>query len=300
MTFYLLNLVTQPKQIMIRTLLTLLFCVFYIAGFSQFGFGGSKAINKLKNTELLVVLGYEDSYNKAIQNAIETHWTFTKYRFISGPEYNQYCGDSRYSFLMKFTIRDWSFVDEEYDDVGIIPGGSCRTGPYDMVSFANMIVMNGSYYKAECVRAVQMMQNYLMMGEQEYLSKDNFEESVAMYKTGHQEMGENLLVLQEEDMLYDFIKLPKVKTLYTHRVKFGGQSEIDKATLNQSEDLMYTKLIFDPHGYKYRCVIRAKDSKVLYAIETQNREVILMGKRTLRELDDLENQKKHKSFVLGF
>ncbi|MEO1436030.1 MAG: hypothetical protein AAFV80_10875 [Bacteroidota bacterium] len=283
-----------------RIILTLFFIASYFISFAQFGFGGTKAINKLKNTELLVVLGYDNAYNQAIKAAVEKHWNFTEYRFISGPEYNQYCGDKRYSFLMKFTIRDWSFVDEQYDDVGIVLGGNCRTGPYEMVSFANMIVMNGSYYNAECVRAIQMMQNYLAVGEQEYLPKDNFRQTVDLYKSGHLEMKDRTLVLQEEDMLYDFVKLSKVKAAYTHPVRFGGQSEVDKATLNQTDDFLYTKLIFDPYGYKYRCVIRAKDSKILYAIETQNREVILMGKRTLREFNDLENQKNHKSFVLGF
>ena len=268
--------------------------------FAQFGIGGSKAIKKVKKTELLVVLGYDEAYNEAIEAAVTKHWTFNDFRFISGTQYKKYCNNSKYSFLMLFSIKDYAFYSEEYNDVGVVLGGNCRVGPYDMVGYANMIVMNEKYYAAECVRAVQLIQNYLELGMQENLARDNYKETRLNYNKNHLALGSKTLVIQDEDLLENVASIDKVKSLYTHPVRFGRQSEVDKATLEQNEDVVYTKLVWDVHGYKYRCAILAKDSKVLYAIETQNKEVILMGKRTLKELNDIHNKENHRKFVLGF
>ncbi len=280
--------------------LLIIFIFLSLPAFAQFGIGGTKEIKKLKKTELLVVLGYDEAYNDAMKEAIEKNWTFTKYRFISGLEYKKHCSNPAYSFLMQFTIKDWAFKEEKYDDVGIVLGGDCRVGPYEMVSFANMIVMSDPYYKAECIRAVQFMQNYLELGYANNLSSDNYDETYALYNKNHPELGQKTLILQEEDLLEEYQTVNAVSKLYEQKFEFGGQSKVDQATINQEENLVYTKLIFDVHGYKYRCAIRAKDSKILYVIETQNKEIILMGKRTLRELSDVNNTTKQKKFFLGF
>ena len=271
-----------------------------LSSYAQFGIGGTKSIKKVKNTELLVVLGYDEDYNRAMEEAITKYWTFNNYRFISGTQYKKYCNSSKYSFLMLFTIKDWAMYNEEYDDVGIVLGGNCRVGPTEMVAYANMMVMNSSYYKAECIRAVQMIQNYLDLGTKNNLAPENYKETCRIYNRNHPEMGSKQLVIQDEDLLDGVHTIEKVKQYYTHPVRFGGQSEVDKATFDQDEDFVYTKLIWDVHGYKYRCAIQAKDSRILYTIETQNREVILMGKRTLKEFNDIHNKENHRKFVLGF
>ncbi|MEM7102525.1 MAG: hypothetical protein AAF502_05270 [Bacteroidota bacterium] len=281
-------------------LLLFAFFLFCLPANAQFGTGGSKGAKAVKDTELIVVLGYGADYNTAIKEAITKYWTFTKYKFITGSEYKKYCDDPRYSLLLMFTLKDFAFVDEEYDDIGIVLGGKCRYSPYEMLAYANMHVMNGSYYRAECVRAVQFMQNFLEMAMNESFPSDNYKAIYSKYNKSHSQLGDKQLVLQEEDLLEEYSTLAEVKKLYTHKVRFGGQSEVDQATLEQDENFVYTKLIFDVHGYKYRCAIQAKDSKILYAIETQNREVILMGKRTLRELDDVNNKRNHNKFFLGF
>ncbi len=279
-----------------KTQFTFLFLLFTVAVSAQFGEGGTKDIKKLKNTETLVVLGYHESYNEAIKQAFTKHWTFTKYRFISGAQYRKYCKNKKYSFVIIQTIRDYQFNEEKYDDVGIVLGGNCRYGPQDMVAYANMIVSDSSYYYVECVRAVQLMQNYLEMGLKKRLPADNYGETLSAYNKNHPKMTNYTMLIDKQDVLDRYKK--DIKKYYTLPLKITTQREADQAMMEGRKDVMYTMLFFDIHGYPYRCALRASDSKILYGIEGQNREGFLMGKHMLKGFSNTKNTGKLK--VLGW
>ena len=266
---------------------------------AQFGQGGNKAIEKLKNTETLVVLGYDDEYNEAIQEAFNNHWTFTKYRFIPGTHYKRYCKDPQYSFVMIFTIREWQVVNEQYDDIGIVLGGNCNTGPYDMVAYANMDVYSPSYYRLECQRAVQFMQDYLETGEERKMPRDNIDETIEMYNERHAEMADKELVLCEEDIIEKHATIDKVKKYYTHPVRLDAQFQVDRNAWRQTENYLYTVFLYDVNGFTYRCVVEAKGSRMLFMMPTENHEAYLMGPRSFKRMNNLEFGKKVGDFIKG-
>ncbi len=279
-----------------KTIFTILCSMLVLMAYAQFGEGGTKDIKKLKETETLVVLGYHDSYNEAIKQAFQKHWTFTKYRFISGSQYKKYCKNKKYSFVVVQTIRDHQFKDEKYDDVGIVLGGRCGYGPQDMVAYANMIVGDSTYYYIECVRAVQLMQNYLEMGLKKRLPPSNYSETISAYNKNHPKMAGKTLLIAKQDVLDKYKK--NVGKYYDQPFRMAPQREADQAMLDGNNDLMYTMLFFDIHGYPYRCALRAGDSQILYGIEGQNREGFLLGKHMLKGFSNFKNTGKLK--VLGW
>lgn len=252
---------------------------------AQFGIGGTKKIQEIKNTTTYIVLGYEDAYNKAIKNAFEKYWTFTPYEFISGPQFKDYCERKDASFILLFTIQDWAFVEEEYRDVGIVKGGRCRYAPEDMVAYSNLIVGADFHYETVCIRAVQMMQNYLELGLKRHFSEDNYIETYQAYSESKNTIHEKQLVLTEYDLLEEFMDLKAIKKLYRHDVSIVHPSEVFDIVLNQEEDKVYHYLAFDVHGYRYHLAIQGKDSKVLFGKEANGKDDILLGKKSLVSLD---------------
>ncbi len=267
-----------------------LFIVLFFASslvvFGQFGNGGAKAIKKLQQTETIVILGYSEAYNDAIKEAFELHWSFTKVKFISGPQYKEYCSNSRYSFVHLFTIEDWQLSDEEYDDVGIALGGNCRTGPTDMIAYANMEVWDPTYYRLECKRAVQFMQTYLEMGLRENLPSENEVETTALYAKRQQEMHGKTLYFGKEDLMEEVRKVSEIQKYYTKDVQLEDQLSIDRAAWKETPDILYTTFVFDIEGYSYHLVIQAEGNQILYATPTKWSQGYLVGKKILRKFDD--------------
>lgn len=257
-----------------------------IAAVAQFGNGGTKAIKKLQQTETIVILGYSEAYNDAIKEAFEQHWSFTKVKFISGPQYKKYCHNSSYSFVHLFTIEDWQLSDEEYDDVGITLGGSCKTAPTEMIAYANMEVWDPSYYRLECKRAVQFMQTYLEMGLRENLPSENEVETTALYAKRQHEMQGKTLVFEKADLMEEVRNVSEIEKYYTKEVKLEDQLTIDRAAWKELPDFLYTIFVFDIEGYSYHLVVQAEGNQIIYATPTKWSQGYLVGKKILRKFDD--------------
>ncbi len=287
-------------KIMYRFLFFICFLIVLPLGVqAQFGQGGNKMIEKLKQTETLVVLGYDDEYNEAIQEAFNNHWTFTKFKFIPGTHYKRYCKDPQYSFVMIFTIREWQVKNEQYDDVGIVLGGNCNTGPYDMITYANMDVYSPSYYRLECKRAVQFMQNYLEMGMERKMPRDNIDQTVEMYNERHEKMAEKELVLCPEDIIEKHANIETIKKYYTHPVRMDSQFQVDRNVWRDAENYLYTVFLYDVNGFTYRCVVDAKGNDILFMMPTENHEAYLMGPRSLKRMNNLKFGDKIGDFIKG-
>jgi len=261
----------------------LLLLILPFTSFCQFGNGGSKAVKKLKNTETLVILGYSDAYNDAIKEAFEKHWTFTKFKFISGPQYKKYCNSSNYSFVQLLTIKDWQFTREQYDDIGIVMGGRCKTAPEDMVVYANMDVYDDGYYRLECKRAVQLMQHYLEIAMNKNLPKDNDKEIINYYASKHKAMSGKTLILSPQDLRPEIREIDKVKKHYDHAVRMETNLFIDRAVWKEEKGLLYTIYVFDLRGYSYHLVISTEDNEILYAIPTRSSQGYQVSNPILRK-----------------
>lgn len=271
---------------MIQFLKTIAFLLLFpLLGYSQFGHGGAKQVKKLKNTETLVILGYSDAYNDAIKEAFENHWTFTKFRFISGTQYKDNCSNSNYSFVHVFTIKDWQFTREQYDDVGIVLGGRCKTGPEDMVAYANMIVYDDEYFRLECKRAVQFMQNYLEIALNQSLPKDNDKEIIRYYASKHKKMDGQTLVFSPTDLRPEIREIEKIKKHYKHQVKLETELFIDRAVWKGEQGILYTLYVFDTQGYSYHIVIEAEDNEIIYSIPTRSGQGYLVSNPILKKFN---------------
>ncbi len=261
------------------------FLLIPLLSYSQFGNGGAKEVKKLKNTETLVILGYSHAYNDAIKEAFEKHWTFTKFSFISGTQYKKHCNNSNYSFVHVFTLKDSQFTREQYDDVGIVLGGRCKTGPEDMVAYANMIVYDDEYFRLECKRAVQFMQNYLEIVLDQSLPKDNDKETINYYASKHKEMEGQTLVFSPSDLRKEIREIDKIKKYYSHPVKLETGLFIDRAVWKGEKDMLYTLYLFDMRGYSYHFIIKAENNEIIYATPTKSGQGYLVSNPILKKFN---------------
>ncbi|MEY4927474.1 MAG: hypothetical protein RI894_1910, partial [Bacteroidota bacterium] len=222
--------------------------------FGQFG-GGSKAIRKIKDTELMVILdpAYGDGYNEEIQNAVKKYWTFTKYRFISGPQYKKYCNDPKYSFLSRFEVKEASVVEEKIIFLGIIQGGSCGQAVGDFAAYFNLWVWGEKAYAVECVRTVQILQNYLQLGtDNDIPALKNWEDICRLYNRRKHELNGKQWLLQTADVLEEYQDIRKVRTIYTRgKVRFAEFDEIDDAIKEGNDSTIYHQLCYDSEGYRF-------------------------------------------------
>lgn len=278
-----LSLELQKMNVQLKILIILLLLPFL--GFGQFGQGGVKAVKKLQKTETLVILGYGEAYNDAIKEAFEKHWTFTKFRFISGTQYADHCGNSKYSFVQLLTIKDWQFTREQYDDIGIVLGGICKTAPEDMIAYANMDVYDDGYYRLECKRAVQFMQQYLEIVLERSLPKDNDKEILKYYASKHQQMEGNTFIFSPTDLRPEIREIEKLKKHYKHPVQLETGLFIDRAVWKEEKGYLYTLYIFDLLGYSYHFVIKTENNEILYAIPTRSGQGYLVSNPILKKFN---------------
>jgi hypothetical protein len=257
---------------------------------AQFG-AGSKITRPLKNTELLVVLApeYGDAYNDALQEAVTKYWTYTKFKFISGPQYKQYCKDKTKSFLMLFEIEESSLNEEKFTNLGILQGGTCKKAVEDFAAYANLFTWSDKAYKVECIRAVQMIQNYLKMAdENEITNFKNWAEVVKLHNKNAYELNGKEWLLLTADLLDDYKDIRKIRKIYTEPVRIIEFDEIDKATFEQNPNIIYHQLVYDFEGYRFHTFFTGKDTKVIYMKQAQRNERVLIGKETLTAM--MENK----------
>ncbi len=253
---------------------------------AQFGNGNSKEIQQLKQTKTLVVLGYDAEYNKAIQAAVKKYWTFTEYDFIAGPSYKKYCGNSDYSFIMLYKIKDYAFTSDFYHNIGVSLGGSCEISNYKSVAYGNMIPMKHYKAETECVRAIQMMQQFLEMGSKEKIAREDDEKLVDLYSASKDEVQKKILYINENDILPEFSSLRKVKELYKFEVRVVDAETIEKVILEQRENAVVYKLAFVSRGYRYHIVAEAKGGKILFGMQAKKKEQILTGPKFFARLSE--------------
>ena len=258
------------------------------ATFAQFGNGGTAAVRKIQQTETLVVLDpalYDDAYNEEIQAVFKKYWTFTKFRFISGPQVPKYCKDAHYSFFMQLEMEDNTLTSGHYTDVGLLQGGRCGLSRFDMVSYSTISPYNteAETYRVELVRAVQMIQNYMQLALDNNLGADNVVESVRLYRKNQATLERATFGVETVDLLEEYQTIDKVKEYYTFPVRVAEYPELAAATLNQRDDLVYHVLVRDIEGFRYHLLIRAKGSQVVFAKEAKRKERVLLGKENLHD-----------------
>ena len=261
-------------------------CAMPLLASAQFG-AGSKLARGIKNTELLVVLApeYGDAYNDALQEAVTKYWTYTKFKFISGPQYKQYCKDKTKSFLVLFEVNESSLVEEKFSNLGIIQGGACKKAVEDFAAYANLFTWSEKAYAVECIRAVQIIQNYLKIAEENEISNlKNWEEIVKLQNKNAYELNGKEWLLQTADLLEDYQDIRKIRKIYTEPVRIVEFDEIDKATFEQSPNILYHQLVYDYEGYRFHTFFTGKDTKIIYMKQAQRNERVLIGKETLTAL----------------
>ncbi len=274
---------------MSKALILILFFFATSNAFAQFG-GGSKAIRKIKDTELMVILDpvYGDAYNEAIQVAVKKYWTFTKYQFISGPQYKKYCKDPKYSFLSRFEVQEASVVEEKILFLGIIQGGTCGQAREDFAAYFNLWTWGEKAYPIECIRTVQILQNYLVLGtENDIPALKNWEDVCKLYNRSKHQIAGKQWLLQTADVLDEYQDIRKIREIYKRgKVRFAEFDEIDDEIKAESDSTIYHQLCYDSEGYRFHVWFIAKNSQIIYIRQAQRKDRVLIGKETLKALDE--------------
>jgi len=184
-----------------------------------------------------------------------------------------------------FTIKDWQFTREQYDDVGIVMGGNCKTGPEDMVTYANMIVYEDGYFRLECKRAVQFMQQYLEIAMSKNLPKDNDKEIINFYASKHKEMEGKTLIFGPSDLRPEIREIEKIQKHYKQPVRLETGLFVDRAVWREEKGLVYTLYVFDMTGYSYHLIMNAEDNEIIYATPTKSGQGYLVSNPILRKFN---------------
>ena len=248
---------------------------------AQSGYASREEAERIKNTELIVLLDtFPSRYNDAIKAAMEKYWRLGRFRFVPESEKGLY-GQNDYAILACYRVehaRSLRYLSVVFPGKRRSKTESLEKKAYAYVSF-DPEKING-----QTIRALQFIQNFIngmlepgawQGGLKKTCSRCNEEKNLVHGKT---------LLINNSDVEDGFDEPKTISRFYPYAFRLAGREEISKAMEEQQEDIAYLMNFTDDKGLTYRLVVLAKDSKIIYCEHTLERQDLLFGKSNFREL----------------
>lgn len=209
-------------------------------------------------------------YNSAIEEAAKKHWKITKYYILSKNEFQQKKHVTTASMLVQTETHF-----EGQKELGVFTslslllgksGGNVNTMP-DIITFPlaySDVDYDNYYYKLGL--ALIFMQKHVKWLQE----NPNVEDKALInhYKKSNKNTKEKTLYLLKREMAEDVNTLSKIKEVYSGKVKFATQEEIENAVDNKNEDVLVLHLVAPARAVKgsvvTKMILCAADADMYY------------------------------------
>ncbi len=248
---------------------------------TQSGYASMKEAERIKNTELIVLLDtFPSLYNDAIRSAMNKHWHLGRFRFVSRADEDLYSHDD-YTILTCYrnqNARSLRYLAVVFPGKGRRKPESLEKKAYAYVSF-DPEKING-----QTIRALQFIQNFIhgmlepgawQGGLKSTCARCNEEKNLVHGKT---------LLINDSDVEDGFDDPKAIARVYPFAFRLAGRDEISKAMEEQQEDIAYLMNFTDDKGLTFRLAVLAKDSKIIYCEHSLESQNLLFGKSNFKEL----------------
>jgi len=210
------------------------------------------------------------TYNNAIEEAAKKHWTITKFFILSKDEFKTKKKVTTASMIVKTESHF-----EGQKELGVFTslslllgksGGNVNTMP-DIITFPiaySDVDYDKYYYKLGL--SLIFMQNHV-----KWLQENPDIEDKALinhYKNSRINTKEKTLYLLKREMAENINTVDKIKEVYSGKVKFVSQEEIEVAVDNKNDDILVLHLVAPDRAIRgsvvTKMILAASDAEIYY------------------------------------
>lgn len=219
---------------------------------AQFGYQSKKDLEKIKQTELIVVLTDDtaDMFNKCIQKVMPAHWKLTSVKYMNAQAAAEYAkkGDG-FTFMVLVKCAGARLkskaMTSELETTGLLLTNTFKKGKIPFTHALASALFDSKFgptpaeYEAQCLRAVQLLTNYLNIVEAAAGDKDIYYETMQRKYPGDKSLLEGKKLLVDKKLVLDEKQQMLIEKNYPGEVVFTDAATIAKAILNQEENAIY-------------------------------------------------------------
>lgn len=252
-------------------LLILLFVSFYAK--SQKAVAPHDEIEKFLNTTTCIVYDSDvfNTYNSAIELAVEQSWTITPYKFITMDEFSSLRMNPDYSFLIRTKVYpDNANINSEYTFLTLVLGAKDKNFEEltEICSFP-LSYYNVDYDKYDYKMGALLLfvQNHIQITYNDpSLNTNNI---IAYYNKNITDIGNKTLYFNADNLNTDVNTLSKISSFYSGSVKITDADEIQQLIDNKDENAIILHIVTPPDGSSYdgkcyKMLVGAADGKLYY------------------------------------
>lgn len=233
------------------TMFTLLM-LFTLSALAQFGYKSKKELEAVKKTELIVVLTDDtaDQYNKSIRNMMNQHWKHTAVKYMNTQQAAEYSkkGDGfTYLVLVKCAgarLKSKA-MSSEVETTGLLMTSKFKKGKIMLPDILASALFDSKFgptaadYDAQCLRAVQFLNNFFAMVPEAANDKELDFENMQKRYPGDKSLADGKKLLIDKKLVPDEKQKMLIEKNYPGEVVFTDAPEITKAILAQDKDVIY-------------------------------------------------------------
>ena len=258
-----------------KTILLLFVVLFYSSTlFSQKAVATQEQLEKFYKTKTYVVFDDDifNTYNSAIKEAVEMHWTITEYEFLSMAEFQK----KRFKSGNSFLIRTKVFSEDNpkgtsYTFLSLVLGGEYSTvnDMPDICSFPlSYYDVDYDKYDYKMPALVLFIQNHVELTKNNpKLNKTNI---IRHYNKNAENITGKTLYLQKDELASNVNSVQKIKKYYSGNVKIVSAEEIHDKIVEKNANSVFLHKVGPPKGSNdkdrcYKLIIGAEDGKLYYS-----------------------------------
>jgi hypothetical protein len=256
-----------------KIFLLMLSVILVNSSFGQKAVATHNQIETFYKTTTCVVLDDDifNTYNSAIQTAVEQSWTVTPFKFISMKEFKDIRQRSEYSFLIRTKVFSEKHPDKvSYTFLSLVVGEIDK----NFEELPEICSFPLSYYNVDYEKydykigaLLLFIQNHIEITyNDESLSDKNI---LHHYNKNISNISEKEIYLNKENIETAVNSESKISKIYSGKVKIVDSDEIQKAIDEKNEDVIILHIVTPPDnsgsiGKCYKMLIGAADGKLYY------------------------------------
>ncbi|MBN2662953.1 MAG: hypothetical protein JXR68_04825 [Bacteroidales bacterium] len=242
-------------------------------GFSQKAVASHDEIEKFLNTTTCIVYDSDvfNTYNSAIQTAVEQSWTITPYKFITMDEFYSLRMNPDYSFLIRTKVfPDNTNKNSEYTFLTLVVGEKDK----NFEELSEICSFPLSYYNVDYDKydykmgaLLLFVQNHIQITyDDPSLNTNNI---ITYYNRNTTEIGTKIIYLNADNLNTDVNTVSKISNFYGGTVKISTPDEIQQLIDEKDENAIILHIVAPPEGSSYdgkcyKMLVGAADGKLYY------------------------------------
>lgn len=247
--------------------------MFFSAGYSQKAVATHDQLEQFYKTTTCIVLDDDifNTYNSAIQSAVEVSWTITEFEYINMKEFKQRISKPEYSFLVRtkvFPENDPSKV--AYTFLSLVLGEDDKV----FEELPEICSFPLSYYDVDYEKYDYKMGALLLFIQNHvnltYDNQDLNDKNILQYYNKNiSDIGSKTLYFNKENLETTVNSESKISKFYSGKVKVTDADEIEQTIDEKNENAIILHIVSPPDnassiGKCYKMLVGAADGKLYY------------------------------------